>query len=73
MKRKRYSIMVVQYGTTGESELCQVENDPHALAQAAADKMLRVSAGGRMHYTAKYTSVRVVDHQADDAQDHIQP
>ncbi|HEU0063233.1 MAG TPA: hypothetical protein VFR19_25370 [Hyphomicrobiaceae bacterium] len=60
---KRYSIMVVQYGARGESELCQVESDPHAVAKAAAEKMLRVSAGNRMHYTAKYTSVRVIDHE----------
>jgi hypothetical protein len=69
---KRYSIMVVQYGTTGESELCRVDNDPHALASAAADKMLWVSAGNRMVHVRKYTSVRVVDDQADDAQDHVQ-
>ena len=62
---KRYSIMVVQSGSTRELELCQVDNDPQAVAQAAAEKTLRIygSAGGRMVHVAKYTSVRVVDHR----------
>jgi hypothetical protein len=60
---KRYSILVVQYGNKRESELCQVDNDPHAIARAAAEKRLRTSADDRMVYVPKYDSVRVVDNQ----------
>lgn len=63
---KRYSIMVVQHGAKGESELCRVDNDPLAIAQAAAEKVLRVNVGGlRPVYIPKYDSVRVVDHVPD--------
>jgi hypothetical protein len=64
MTRKRYSIMVVQCGAGNEVELCQVDNDPLTLAAAAREKMLRISAGGRVVYIPKYTAVRVVDHKA---------
>lgn len=60
---KRYSIMVIQYGAKTEVELCQVDNDPHSLAQAAAEKRLRIVAGNRTRYIPKYDSVRVVDHE----------
>jgi hypothetical protein len=65
MSRKRYSIMVVQYGTSHESELCQVDNDPHSLAQAVGKKTLRARLNNnRMSHVPMYTSVRVVDHEA---------
>lgn len=72
MNRKHYSIMVVQYGAKDESELCQVDNDPHGLAKAAADKTLRISAGNRTVHVPKYTSVRVIDHEAPGELDHLQ-
>ena len=60
--------MVIQHGAHEEVELCRVDNDPHGLARAAVEKTLRVSGPGhRMVRVAKYTSVRVVDHQADTA------
>jgi adenosine/AMP kinase len=65
MTRKRYSIMVIQYGSKDEVELCQVDRAPHELAQAAAEKMLRISAGHRSVYIPKYTSVRVIDHHEE--------
>jgi hypothetical protein len=58
---RRYSILVVQYGSKHETELCQVDNEPHAIAQAAAEKRLRISAGDRMTYVPKYDSVRVIE------------
>jgi hypothetical protein len=61
---KRYSIMVIQEGSKREVELCQVDNDPHAIAQAAADKTIRVRLSDRVSYIPKYTSVRVIDHAA---------
>lgn len=61
---KRYSIMVIQYGSKTEAELCQVDTDPHSLAQAVAEKTLRISAGNRTVYVPKYDSVRVIDHEA---------
>ncbi len=68
MTRKCYSIMVVQYGCRNETELCQVDRDPHPLAKAAVDKRLRIDGGkGRMVFVPKYTSVRVVDHDPPDA------
>jgi hypothetical protein len=60
---RRYSILVMQHGSKHETELCQVDNDPHAIARAAAEKRLRISAGDRMFYIPKYDSVRVIDNQ----------
>ena len=61
---KRYSIMVMQYGSKTEVELCQVDCDPHAIAKAAAEKTLRiVGSMGRVAHVRKYDSVRVVDHE----------
>ena len=62
LPRKRYSIMVIQEGGHNEVELCQVDNEPHAIAQAAAAKTIRVRLSDRTSYIPKYTSVRVVEH-----------
>lgn len=56
---KRYSIMVVARGSDHETELCQVDDNPHALAKAAAAKVM----AGR-HRLPMYSSVRVQENFA---------
>jgi hypothetical protein len=58
---KRYAILVVQYGSKNETELCQVDENPHAIAEAAANKRLRVDGGTRTVLIPKYDSVRVIE------------
>jgi hypothetical protein len=47
---RRYSIMVLEHGSGLEVELCQVDNNPKAIAAAAGRK-------GRV------ARVRIVDHE----------
>ena len=58
---RRYSIMVVERDSDREIELCQVDSDPQAIAQAALGKKLMVAsrAGNRRISIPKYLSVRV--------------
>jgi hypothetical protein len=56
---KRYSIMVVESGSDHEIELCQVDNNPRAIADAASAKRI----AGR-HRLSKYSSVRVQENFA---------
>jgi len=66
MKRKRYSIMVVQAGSKNETELCQVATEPQALVAAAREKTMRMVTGnGRVVHVPRYDSIRVVDHEAE--------
>ncbi len=54
---KRYSIMVVEHDTGHEKELCQVDTNPSAVAQAALSMWLGRGRGR----VAKYPAVRIVD------------
>ena len=56
---KRFSILVVECGSDHEIELCQVDSDPRAIADAALSKTI----AGR-HRLAKYSSVRVQENFA---------
>lgn len=68
---KRYSIMVTEYGADREVELCQLDGDPEPTVLGLKAKTLMVHNGkpGQHRRTKiqKYASIRVVDHQAEDA------
>lgn len=62
---KRFSIMVMEYGSDREIELCQVQSNPEASVAALKKKKLRVRKtddSTRRSSIGKYTSIRVVDH-----------
>jgi len=54
---KRYSILVVEFDSDKEIELCQVDSNPKAVAQAALGMWLG-KGKGRM---ARYRAVRIRD------------
>lgn len=56
---KRYSIMVVPYGSNKEVELCQVDNNPSEVARAA----LAMKLGKGRERVDKYSAVRIQDNQ----------
>jgi adenylate cyclase class IV len=63
---KRYSIMVIEYGSDREIELCQTDTNPQMVVEGAKEKTLMVYKGPdarRRSKTCKYTSIRIVDHQ----------
>ena len=60
--RKRYSILVREYGSGGrEIELCQVDTNPEKVAEAAGRKLLRISSSGRRYRIKQYEWIRIVD------------
>jgi hypothetical protein len=62
----RYSIMVIEYGSNREIELCQVQSNPEATVEAVKAKTLMVYAkegGRRRSAISKYSSVRIVDRE----------
>lgn len=64
---KRFSVMVQEYGSDREVELCQVDCNPDATVAGLKEKTLmvrRTADARRRSKTPKYTNVRVVDHQA---------
>lgn len=67
--RKRFSIMVTEYGSDHEVELCQVDGDPPPTVAGLKCKTLMVHNGKARRRTKmpKYMDIRVVDHQAEAA------
>jgi hypothetical protein len=59
----RYSIQAVQYGGSLDwVEICQVDNNPDAIADGLRKKMLRIkTTDGRWGTIEKYPRVRIVD------------
>jgi hypothetical protein len=53
---KRYSIMVREVGSDHEVELCQVDRNPKAIAEALGQK-----TRSRCVHTERYDWVRIVD------------
>lgn len=62
---KRYSIMVTDHWGGKEHELCQCDSNPKAIAEAAGQQKVLLSTlgEGRRIATAKYSSIRIVDHK----------
>lgn len=63
---KRFSVMVQEYGSNYEVELCQLDGDPKSTVLGLQAKTLMIRDGiRRRSKTPKYTSIRVVDNQAE--------
>ena len=59
--------MVIEYGSDREVELCRVSHNPDAVVKGLEAKTLMVMAAAnakRRSRTCKYTSIRIVDHEA---------
>jgi hypothetical protein len=54
---KRYSILVVEFNSDKETELCQVDANPKAVAQAALGMWL----GKGKNRVSRYRAVRIRD------------
>jgi hypothetical protein len=67
---KRFSILVKEYGSDREVELCQLDRNPQDIGAALGRKTLRISSGGRDCRIPKYTWIRVVDHDASTVPHH---
>jgi hypothetical protein len=61
---KRYSVMVQEYGSDREVELCALDGDPLPTVAGLKAKTLMVQTAEKLRRTKipKYTNVRVVDH-----------
>jgi hypothetical protein len=58
----RYSIQAIQYGASDWVEICRVENNPDAIADALKEKTLKVKyAPGQWGAVEKFSRVRIVD------------
>jgi hypothetical protein len=65
--KRRFSILIQEYGSDREVELCQVDSNPQNAVAGLRAKTLTVHGKGntrRRSKIPKYTSVRVVDNQA---------
>jgi hypothetical protein len=63
----RYSIEAVQYGSERWIEVCQVNANPEMIKEGLENKKLRITMSDGRHSTiAKYTRVRIVDHDIVD-------
>jgi hypothetical protein len=61
----RYSIVVRMPGAAHMTELCQVSNNPEAVAAGAKAKTSLVDNGsGRMAIVPRYEHVAIIDHEA---------
>lgn len=61
---KRYSIMVTEYGSDREVELCQVEQNPEVIVEGAKAKSLIFNGkSSRRSRMPKYTNIRIVDNE----------
>ena len=62
---KRFSVMVQEYGSDREVELCQLDGDPAQTVSGLKTKTLMVQLAEKRRRTKipKYTNIRVVDHQ----------
>ena len=58
---KRFSILVIERDSDRETELCQVDRDPHAIAQGALAKKITVTIKGskRPRKVPRYLAVRI--------------
>jgi hypothetical protein len=65
---KRFSIMVVEYGSNHEVELCQVDGDTAPVIAGLRAKTLSVGLSGKRRLTKipKYGRIRVVDNRRGD-------
>lgn len=68
---KRFSIMVTEYGSDREVELCQLDGDTAPTIAGLKAKTLMVHTGKpgvrRRTRMPKYMDIRVVDHQKEQA------
>jgi hypothetical protein len=60
-----YAIMVREYGSDHEVELCRVGSNPEAVAAGARQKMLRSRLLGKSLSLRKYMSVRIEKLQSE--------
>lgn len=60
---KRYSIMVREVGRDHERELCQVDRNPEAIADAAKKKTILVDRGDKKVKIGAYEHVHVIENQ----------
>lgn len=62
---KRFSVMVQEYGSSREVELCQLDGDPEPTVKGLQNKTLMVALADKRRRTKilKYSNIRVVDHQ----------
>lgn len=60
---KRYSIMVTEYGSSTEVELCQVDANPENVVAGVRQKTLMVygHSNNKRSQIRKYNNVRIVD------------
>lgn len=61
----RFSIMVIEYGSDREIELCRLDGNPDQVVAGLNAKTLTVHTGNSRRRTKirKYTKVSVVDHR----------
>jgi hypothetical protein len=66
--QKRWSIMVVEYGSNHEVELCQLDGDTAPVIAGLRAKTLHVGLSGKRRLTKipKYSGIRVVDNRRGD-------
>ena len=69
--RKRYSILVRENGSSREIELCQVDDNPRKVAEAAGMKLRRISSSGRQYRIKRYDWIRIVDNGEASKVPHI--
>ncbi len=64
--KRRFSVLVLEYGSDREVELCQLDSNPQHVVAGLKAKKLTVGRPGARRRTKiqKYTSVRVVDNGA---------
>lgn len=66
---KRFSVMVLEFGSDHEVELCQLDGDPTPTVEGLRAKTLMVHTGkpgvNRRSRIQKYSTIRVVDNHAE--------
>jgi len=65
---KRYTIMVQEYGSNREVELCGVDSNPQAVVDGLRKKTLTVNLSSVYKRTKipKYTQVRVIQNRREE-------
>lgn len=64
---KRFSVMVQEYGSSREVELCAMDGNPEPTVAGLKAKTLMVHSdpnARRRTKIPKYTNIRIVDHQS---------
>jgi hypothetical protein len=65
---KRYSVMVTEYGSDREIELCQLDGNTEPTIEGLKAKTLTVNGQSRSRILVpKYSNIRIVDHQEKSA------